>query len=372
MDARAQKLLDKSKIEVMLNGGTFLTSIILQLKHELSEQIPTAATNGKWVKYNPSFIRSITPPELVGLMLHEAWHIALLHLDRCKDVPPIIWNMAGDYVINIMITDAGFKIPKCGLLDPKYRGWTTHEVAKDLMNNPPPSAPDFEGDLEYPSGADKEELEQANEEIRNIVIKAYNQAKLSNEVGNLPADLRKTLDDIIQPKLDWKQLMNRFIDSNIKEDYSFKRPNRKFMPEFIMPSAYSEHISHITVARDTSGSVYPELQNAIAAQIKYLYETFTPERLTVIDCDCEIHRVFEITDNTEIDTLREFHGGGGTSFFPVMDWCKENGTNVLVYFTDMYGDEILNSHGYTFPTLWICYSEHPGFEYGETIHCPLG
>jgi predicted metal-dependent peptidase len=89
--------------------------------------------------------------------------------------------------------------------------------------------------------------------------------------------------------------------------------------------------------------------------------------MTILDCDEIIHNIHEVDDSTDIMKLK-FTGGGGTSFYPVLDYCKENATNVLLYFTDLYAESITAEDGYEFETMWICYSEQEAPEYGETIY----
>jgi len=365
-----EQLLDKAKLNLMLNGGMFLTSVALQLTHKISDIVPTAATNGKHVIYNPEFFSALNHDEQLGLMAHEVWHVAFDHMTRIGDRDPKMWNVAGDYVINLMLVQGGFKLPQGGLLDPQFKDWSTEQVYDYLMKNADPDDyPDFNEDIEYGNeDGDESASEERAKEIEAIITKAYTQAQIAAEEGSIPMEIARKIDRLLNPRLDWTELLKRFVDSHNKNDFSFRRPNRRYFPDVYMPSAYSENIDHITVAVDTSGSITQELLTKILSEIAEIKELFNPTRMTVIDCDYVIHNVFEINDDTLIGEL-PFTGGGGTSFRPVMDWCKDNETNVLLYFTDLYADPITKADRYTFPTMWICYSDHVAPEYGETIYC---
>jgi predicted metal-dependent peptidase len=68
----------------------------------------------------------------------------------------------------------------------------------------------------------------------------------------------------------------------------------------------------------------------------------------------------------------DFHGGGGTSFLPVLDYVDKHPTQALIYFTDLYGEDEMDPVDY--PVLWICNSDHKPATIGETIYvdhyCP--
>ena len=87
--------------------------------------------------------------------------------------------------------------------------------------------------------------------------------------------------------------------------------------------------------------------------------------MTIIDCDARIHNIYEIDAHVDILSL-EFHGNGVTSFKPVLDYVSENPTQALIYFTDLYGETNLDEVDY--PILWICNSDHPPANIGETIY----
>ena len=126
------KLL-KAKVELMTRSA-FISTIALSLRHVITDATATADVNGTTIRYNPDFLKGLTVIQFAGLMAHECWHVAFQHLARRGDRDPIIWNCAGDYIINHMLTKAGFEIPTAGLLDKKYGdGWSPASVYDDLM-----------------------------------------------------------------------------------------------------------------------------------------------------------------------------------------------------------------------------------------------
>lgn len=365
-----QKELDKTKIGLMMQGGTFLIGVGLMMQHVFTESVDTAATDGKRIYFNPSFFSSLKKPERIGVLAHEIMHVALMHMIRLGTRDHSVYNQAGDYVINDILRNSGYILPEPHLYDAKYHGWSTEEVYDDLIKEGAgQDKPNIlGGDIDYSGGESSEVKGDIATSVQDTVMKARAQAKMdSNEQGTIPGEVDRLIDELINPVLDWTQLLARFMDSNAKNDYTWTRPNKRFFPNHYMPSMYSESIDHVTVTVDTSGSVTDDMLSEILTEIKSVYDTYQPNNMTIIDCDSSIHHIHHVDDSTDIMSLK-FTGGGGTSFIPPLDYCKEHGTNVLLYFTDLYAERICPDDGYEFDTLWICYSNHEPQEYGETIY----
>ena len=141
----------------------------------------------------------------------------------------------------------------------------------------------------------------------------------------------------------------------IKENYSWARRNRRYVSSIYMPSLYSEGLGNLTFAIDTSGSIEDDELQEMLSEIQGIQQVFNPETMKIIDCDSTIHEIHEIDQSTDIMSLK-FHGGGGTSFQPVLNYVNENPTQALIYFTDLEGD--FPDHPPGFPMLWITTVKH--------------
>ncbi len=108
------------------------------------------------------------------------------------------------------------------------------------------------------------------------------------------------------------------MSSYAKEDYSFRRCNRRFLPDFYIPGAYSENLCNIACAFDVSGSVGDATLVSFRNGIRIISEELKPEKITLIEFDTRICGEKEITSSTDIMGIR-FHGGGGTQLQPVID-----------------------------------------------------
>ena len=87
--------------------------------------------------------------------------------------------------------------------------------------------------------------------------------------------------------------------------------------------------------------------------------------MTVLECDADVHKQYKLRSWDKVDT--KFKGGGGTSFVPIFKYIKRKRikTDVLVYFTDMYGDFPKTPPLY--PTLWVSTTEVNKAPFGKVL-----
>lgn len=138
----AEQKIQRAHVWLMKHPKYCLYSGIFMLgKVEVTDEIPTACTDGKNVLYGREFISKLSDAEVRALVLHENLHKAFRHLIMWKHPytkNPQFANMACDYVINLLINDSDLSrrdvsLPNDGLLDVKYRGWDSQQVYNDLL-----------------------------------------------------------------------------------------------------------------------------------------------------------------------------------------------------------------------------------------------
>ena len=194
--------LAKAKTGLILEHP-FVGSIALGMPHTLSDQIPTAATNGKRVLYNPDFIGKLSDDQLKFLVAHECMHPMLEHNFRRQSRDPKRWNMAADYVINQLLTDEGIgSFIEGGCLD-KALYDAGSGVSEQIYSLIPESDGDGDGDEMGGTGQDLEDADgtpqdQAREasEWRVKVAQAAQAAKM---MGKLSAGMARLADSILNP-----------------------------------------------------------------------------------------------------------------------------------------------------------------------------
>lgn len=358
---KTQKLLEKAKIGLILTEP-FFASAALQMVYEEDETIETAKTNGKRIAYNPAFFTGLPQEERKGLIAHEIMHTLLGHPLRMKDRDSKVWNKACDYAINPLLQESGIKLPAGALLDSKFTAMSAEEIYKILIqdSNSKDQGKEY-GEVEEPD--ETEDIKEMEQECKQMLIEASNNAKQAGK--GISASIKEIIQELIEPKQNWKELLNRFFSEFAKDDYSWIRPNPRYLPSgMYLPVLESLEIIKLVFIMDTSSSMDREKLKSIIAEMKEAMSVFNIS-VIVIHCDLKVQKVEELTQDDEIVP----EGRGGTQFQPAFDYVNENleDTKAIVYFTDG-GSWGKFTEPYC-PVLWAIYNNkhfNPGF--GEVIY----
>ncbi|HUS92171.1 MAG TPA: VWA-like domain-containing protein [Phycisphaerae bacterium] len=108
--APARDRLIKARTQ-MLWQAPFFAHRALHLELAEAPGLPTAATEGKHLWYNPTWIQEQTDSALKGLWVHEVLHIVNEHQRRRAERSPDDWNKAADLAIYHDTIDSGFELP---------------------------------------------------------------------------------------------------------------------------------------------------------------------------------------------------------------------------------------------------------------------
>lgn len=360
----AKKALDKAKIKLMTTpDSAFVSTLCFSLKHAWDETIPTAATDGRTIWFNPEAYLKLTPGQQLSRLLHETWHPALGHLGRLGSRNQGRWNAACDYFINLMLIDAGFERIPTWLVDEKYRGMSADQIY-DLLPEDEQGDPD-ENDLRPPLTEPEEAALKA--EIEDLVVRAAVQSRMQGDKpGTIPGSIQIFLDKLLNPKLPWQSILRKFMNNMNKVDYSWRRPNRRYFPDHHLPSLYSEALVDIAVAVDTSGSVSDEEFHRFVSEVGSIFKSHKPKKITLIQFDTSLKAINEVHSLDELKALK-FTGRGGTIIKPVIDWVHENKPQLMMIFSDggfhHYNQPVKS------PLLWMIH-DNPKFTapYGKVIH----
>jgi predicted metal-dependent peptidase len=370
-----QDRIKKAHIAIMQHKVFCAYSGILACgKVHVNDDVPTAATNGWDVIYNPSFIEQHmkSDPELRFLILHEAQHKAYRHLHVWRalhDENAQLANIAADHFVNLSLVDSdageGFiKMPTLGVQpDAKYRGWSVKQIFEDLKaNGDGQGQGDGEGMDEHDwtnatSGDPAKEQEQANEIQRAIRQGEIVRRKMA---GKGAGDKDGVFGELLQPKIDWKKVLRDFITETCagRDESSWRKPNRRFLSyDVYMPSMVGTTMTELVIGFDTSGSIFGGVEmDMFASEIKTIIEDIKPTKVHVIYWDTEVagHQVFE-EGQFAVQNLKP-KGGGGTDGSVLFDYLRDKRITpqAIVQFTDGY----VGDWGKTdVPTLWAVSSD---------------
>lgn len=378
----------------------FFAALVLRTKRiEDNSGGVTMYTDGNSIWYGPDFINEIGRSCTLGVFAHEALHIFLKHHIRKGTRDNRVWNIACDAVINAILIDSRFKLPKGGV-EP-IRCKTAEQVYDDIIKQEqdrkedgeqeqpdkgqpsdkgndkgqPSDKPSLEphqtkpcpwGSVEQQEGLETEAGRERAEQECNVLIKQA--ATAAKRAGKLPLGLQLEIDRITEPRVDWKEVLAKFIGERAKSDYSWAYPNpRYFSRGIILPSLHSYGIGKIVMACDTSGSMLDTVRDVcsevVGALEVYEDQGQSPE-VSVLWCDTKVHEQ-TIADASDLKP----EGGGGTDFAPVFDAvrARHEDAKAVVYITDGH----CNSFGQepACPVLWVLTEDNYRFKppFGEVI-----
>lgn len=357
--------LSKAKTSLILEHP-FIGTVAMNMPFEFNDAVPTAATNGKRVLFNPQFVEGLSDEELKFLVAHECLHPMLEHNFRRKERSARRWNMAADYVINeLLVVDKVGRMPALGLRDTNIYnagGGTSEGIYSILPEQPEDKGTDgLLDDCEDGEGTPAEQ-EQQKAEWKVKVAQAAQAAKM---MGKISAEMQRLVDEVLQPKVNWRDVMQRFLVRAKTDQRSFARFNRRFLPQGLyMPSVSGEAMGELVFAVDCSGSIGQDEINQFAAEIRKVKDDLIPERIHVIYFDSEVSHVESYEQHDELD-IRP-HGGGGTAFSPVFEKIIELNINpvAIVFLTDLQCGDFGNQPDA--PVLWVttCPGQAP---FGEVV-----
>jgi predicted metal-dependent peptidase len=319
--------LAKAKTSLILEHP-FVGAIALGMPHTYSDIIPTAATNGKRVLYNPEFVSGLSDEELKFLVAHECMHPMLEHNFRRQSRDPKRWNMAADYVINQLLTDEGIgKFIEGGCLNKALydagQGVSEHIYTLLPESDGEGGGGDMGGtgqDLEDGEGTASDQAQEAAE----WKVKVAQAAQAAKMMGKLSAGMARLVDSILNPTVDWREVLQKFVVKHKTDERSFARPNRRFLSQgFYMPSRTGERMGPIAFLVDCSGSIGDDILAQMAAEVRTVHEDLRPEKLHVVYFDAVVtHYDCFLPDDT---VSISFHGGGGTDVRAAFDFLDTEG-----------------------------------------------
>lgn len=360
----ADKALGKAKIALMSRpNSAFFTTVCFNLRSHWDSSIPTACTDGTELRFNPSFFIALTAEERLFLLLHETMHVAFMHTLRLGSKQHQRWNVAADHVINLMLQEHGFQMPAMGYADPQYKGMSVEQVYDLLPEFPAGST--FDGDLREPS-TPPEEIQQ---EVQSILIQASIQSKMANDApGSIPGEVQLFLDKLLNPKLPWHRILAKYVQALMKNDYSFRKPNRRFFPQYYLPSLIGNGMIDLAVGTDISSSVSDHEYHQQISEVGSIFKMMKPEKIMHLQFNTAITAIDKIRNIRELLNTK-FVGRGGTDVTPVIQWAKKHKPQLLLIFTDggfRFYDDALDYKG---DVIWLIYN-NPGFTapYGKVIH----
>ena len=377
--------LKQAKIKLLF-GQPFFGTLLLHLPLIDATDAgwcPTAAVDGRNIYYNRDFFKNLEVDNIQFVLCHEILHCAFDHFGRRSHRDPKWWNMANDYVINgALIRDQIGKMPtervdveetdnatgkkttaqRVGLYEEKYVGWTSEAVYDDLEKRKVKKELTLDVHLEagkdgknskngIPIDISDEDLKKIREEMKGKVLQAANAA-----AGKMPASLKRLISDLVEPKVNWRDLLQQSIQSCIVDDFTWQKPNRRHMGRGIfLPTLQKDETIDLQIAIDMSGSISDSMARDFLSEVYGIMNLHHDFKIGIVCFDTEVYNYQEFTKDTQDELLRyQPKGGGGTDFNAFWKfWMDENiEPKLAVVFTDGYPYGSWGPDNYC-STLWI-------------------
>jgi len=379
IDRIVREKLITARVGLLLKAS-FFGNLATRLKLvNADEWCGTAATDGRNFYYNSRFIQLLRPKEIEFLFGHEVLHCVYDHFGRRGDRDPQLFNIANDFCVNadLIKHQVGEKITTVPCLyDPKYDGMSSEEIYDILYEKADKidigkfldqmidehldgEGDDRDGDQDG-NGKGKgrprisaEERQAIKDEIKEAMLAA---AATVDGAGNLPAGVKRLIQELTEPQMNWRELLRMQLESTIKSDYTWMRASRKgWHMDAVMPGMKLDPMIDIAVALDASGSISETMLKDFLGEIQGIMESFPAYRIHVVTFDTEAYNPVQY-DSENLDDIcnYEIKGGGGTDFDCIFNYLKANEIEPkrLVVFTDGYPFGSWGDENYA-DTVWI-------------------
>jgi len=416
LDVKHQRAWEDTRTALLWHCPAFSHIFYTMMNKQGSEHIavfttdvPIAATDGSSLMLNPDPFFAYNLHERLFIVAHEIMHCILGHMEmahsfRTRQTIPLpsgktlpydhqTMNRAMDYVINDILVES-----KVGKFNKDWLHDTAIATARDSVidtyaklfkkqqgggggQGPGQQGQGQQGqgqgqfDQHLPPGTSQGKdpttaaQERSDFEWKAAVAAGAHAAKVQ---GKLPASLERILSEVLDPQVDWREhiqtLFARMVGS---ETVNWRRPERRYIVNDIYaPESAGFGADLVVVAIDTSGSVGQRELDMFFAELQGILEDVRPEVTRVIWCDAKVHRVDDLTDVGDLQSLRlqRAPGGGGTDFRPVFDYVANHETpDALVYLTDGYGS-FPEDPGY--PVIWGDIANNPNYPFGQVVRVP--
>jgi predicted metal-dependent peptidase len=377
LDREVREILITARVGLLLKAS-FFGNLATRLKLvNADEWCATAATDGRNFYYNSRFIKMLRPKEVEFLFGHEVLHCVYDHFGRRGDRNPQLWNIADDFCVNADLKKhhvGEFITSVPCLYDHKYDGMSAEEVYDILYEKADKidisSLLDrmidehMDGDDEQDGGGDddqegkgrprlsKEERQQIKDEIKEAMLAAAS----ASDAGNIPAGVKRLIQELTEPKMNWRELLRMQLESTIKSDFTWMRASRKgWHMDAVMPGMKVDPMIDIAIAIDASGSIGERMLKDFLGEIQGIMDSFPAYRIHLFTFDTDAYNPAQY-DSDNLDDICDYEvaGGGGTDFDCIFKYLKDNEIEPkrLVVFTDGYPFGSWGDENYA-DTVWI-------------------
>ena len=379
----------------LLERHPFFATPLLQLEHLADASVSSISSDGTRLFYNPSFVNSSTTDDLRYQLCQVVMACCLKHHIRRGEREDSKWQVASQLVIRPILHQAGLTLDdKPGIKTSIERAYglvgdgdgtqnsgrimdapgdadgnetqdqdgngngdnnVDQDVLDDLANQSAANGVDESDESQSGNAASNG---NANESAKWDRIVAQSKAfERLNEAGG-PAgkdtgDLLSQIEAAKSQQVDWRDALRDLMTQPAKLDYSWSRPNRRYIDAGLyLPSVDGTARGNFVLAIDTSGSMSTQALRMVWSEVLGICEDTLPDTVTVMFADTEIKSIQEF-EGGDLPSAIHMPGRGGTCFAPVFteidNWLEQ--PDALVFLTDLCANDFPHNEP-AYPVLW--------------------
>jgi predicted metal-dependent peptidase len=395
-----QQIVEFEKKHLIMSHDVLYGSILLNMETEIdfSVRAPIDINVRKeplTMVFNPLFILHLSYPEFTGMVIMEILKLIDLHpatfakMNMMKDpeVHKMLEKSSEASVANLVQHDVRLDKRNSRNLVLPSEVYTPTKLAAEVGVNPKKDQSleyyykilknfnkDGDNENETPSPQNQnqngpatrnnnegkqahqwydEKSEDVKEKIKNMVSEVYNNMDEKSR-GTIPGSIEEKIKALLKkPEISWKDLLRKYVGVIPVPHRSTKmRLNRRQPDRADLSGQLPKRHIELVVAIDTSGSMSSSDIAYVINEIFNIVKDYD-SKITIIECDAEIGKVYEAKKASDVQT--RVTGRGGTSFVPVIEYINKSNkykNALMIYFTDGYGDSEI-PRPRTFRNLWV-------------------
>ena len=319
---------------MMESDNGFLSAILMGLEiGSMTAGYACVNSNGFLLVQMDWFI-TLSDDVKAFVIYHELGHILRDHFQRSGTRDPMVWNYAGDFVINQDAVDNGYTIWEHALYDPVYEGMSTEQVYDILAGPSGNTGIDNKGWNDVTEHVDAVDgMSGAGDSIRQLVhdaILAHPKAA-GKQLGEEVVNHHLKMED---PKVDWLAMLEQHASEFFPDRFTYAKINYQLNDYgVIKPTLAGSTLKHVVIAVDFSYSMKDHL-NKCLVEVVGVMQAFEDIKVTLLVFDSEIRMQVDVAEIQEL-VKRKFVGLGGTALDPVIKRMNQIRGDLLVVLSDM-------------------------------------
>lgn len=341
IEASAAKRMSQCRTKLVLGSSAkaaYFAPLAMRLRLAARWDIPTMATDGTHIFYNPSFAMSLKPAQCVAVICHEVLHCVFSHFARRENRPMDRANIAMDLAINPILKDWQFDLPK-GCVWPEQFGLEPMKSFEWYYNHLPQGAEGGGGSGEggWNVGGVMDGPAKARQLEKDWQEAGIRAAEAARKRGTLPGALEAFVGELLRPAVTWPEYLRNFILTKTKDRMVWCPPSKRFVHSGLyVPSMRGEDIGNLYLTFDTSGSMGQAELLRCLSEVAGITEQYSA-KLWMLFHDMEVYHVAEWQSSDgplpDMPQLRR----GGTSHVDAFAWLRDNAEDptAIICFTDL-------------------------------------